>query len=800
MMNDRQITISIGSSRMATNWQPKTLTIEELYGLLRSPRRGTETLQEYMHLSKDEQATLKDVGGFVGGTLRGARRKAADVTGRDLITLDFDNIPGWKTDEVVAKVRALGCGFCIYSTRKHDPAKPRLRIIIPLDRTVTPDEYEPCARRVAAYIGIGMADKTTFEPGRLMYWPSCCADSEYVFVTEDAPLISAEFLLSTYIDWHDMATWPLAPGETVDKARGLTKQDPTEAKGLVGQFCRTYDIYSALEKFLPGVYVQTDNYPDRLTFVGGSTSGGAIVYNNGQFLFSHHATDPCCGQLVNAWDLVRLHLFGELDAEAPTGTRQSRLPSYQKMEELAAEDEEVLALRGREFREELNAKSEAKKEELTDDNWTEHLDLNKQNVPKSTIDNVLLILEHDPELRGKFAMNEFSGYVEVTDALPWNAVDLHRIWADADSSGLYWYLETKYGYKGNNNVDCALDIYNQQHAFNPVVDYLKRLHWDGVERLDTLLIDYLGAQDTKYNRTVCRKAFTAAVARAMNPGCKYDNMLILAGKQGSYKSTILNKMSRGWFNDNLCSFEGKEASELLRGAWIVEVSELDALRKSDISRVKQFLSMRADRYRAAYGRHVKELPRCCVFFGSTNTYDFLRDMTGNRRFWPVDVMVNEPTKSVRTDLTDDVIDQMWAEATQRWRKGEELYLTGDVEAKAQALQDEHRDVSVREGIIIDFVEKPVPVDWQAWNLDRRRDYWFGATRSDGEYELVKRDRISAIEVWCEALNGDMRYMKNSDAHEINMILSSLPGWERTRKPLRFGAYGAQRGFVRAEKV
>ena len=177
MKHDRKIIITVGNSRKDTHWKQNQLTVGELYQRLSSPLRSTETLQQYLHLPKDQQAELKDVGGFVGGALNGPRRKAGNVTGRDLITLDFDNIPGWGTNDVIQKIEALQCSYCVYSTRKHTPDKPRLRIIIPLDRGATPDEYEPCARRVAAYIGIGMADKTTYEPGRLMYWPSCSADS-----------------------------------------------------------------------------------------------------------------------------------------------------------------------------------------------------------------------------------------------------------------------------------------------------------------------------------------------------------------------------------------------------------------------------------------------------------------------------------------------------------------------------------------------------------------------------------------------------------------------------------------------
>lgn len=804
MTNDRQIIISTGNSRRDLMWKQTTLTLSELYTRLSTPVRGTETLQEYLHMKKAQQDDLKDVGGFVGGALNGQRRKANNMVGRDIITLDFDNIPGWQTEMVIGKMEELGCSYCVYSTRKHTPERPRLRIIVPTDRTMTPDEYEPCARRVAAHIGIGMADPTTFETCRLMYWPSCCADSEFVYRTQDAPLLSADFLLSTYADWHDLTSWPVVPGATSYQKLAMKQGDPEKKQGLVGAFCRTYDVLDAMDAFLHGIYEPVDNDPDRYTYLGGSTTGGAVIYDGGKFLFSHHATDPCSGRLVNAFDLVRLHKFGEKDDSAAPDTPVVKLPSYKAMCDLAVTDKATVATLNREQHEQAMKEFEGmgKESDTSDDEgkWAEQLQRTQDGKAKSTIDNVLIILDGDPLLKGKFALNKFAGRGEVLGALPWEKSTTRRLWSDTDSNGLYWYMERFWGITSRGNIDSALDIHASEHAFNEVQDFISGLVWDGVARLDTLFIDYLGAKDTAYNRAVCRKAFTAAIARAMVPGCKFDNMLILSGPQGIGKSTLLDKMSKGWFNDSIRTFEGKDASELLQGVWLVEVSELDAFRRTDVARIKQFLSLRADRYRAAYGRHVKELPRCCVFFGSTNTTDFLQDTTGNRRFWPVDVGEQPHAKTVWRDLTDEVIDQLWAEAKTRWQIGEPLYLIGEVEDEAKLKQEEHREVSVREGLIIDFVAKQVPADWAKWPIDRRRDYWCGATRTpDGqELEIVERDRIAAIEVWCELFNGNAKDMKIADAREINAVLANIPAWKRFEGPKRFGPYGLQRGFFKEE--
>lgn len=802
MLYDRKISITTGNNRRSVNWQPQTLMLSEFYEKLRIPARSTETMSEYLTLKKSEQDDRKDVGGFVAGSLSGPRRKAGAVTGRDLITLDFDNIPPGGTEEILRRVEGLGCGYCIYSTRKHAPANPRLRILLPYDRTVSADEYEPTARYMATLIGMEFADPTTFEASRFMYWPSVCADAEYIFTFADKPMLSADGLLEAinaqYGDWRDVTKWPQVPGSENMYRKLATKQsDPLAKNGVIGAFCRTYDIYGAIDVFLSGVYAPVETMHGRFTYLGGSTTGGAVVYDNGLFLYSHHATDPCSGRLVNAFDLVRLHKFGELDYTVDPKTPPNRLPSYQAMCELAASDVRVSKQIAKERAESVVEDFGGLADEGDNFAWTSELEINKQTLQiKATIDNIWLILENDPNLRGKFALNEFAGRGEVLGSLPWNPSEKRRAWSDNDNQGLYWYFEKTYSITSNSKVDAALSLHSERHKFNDVTKFLASLSWDGQPRLDTLLIDYLGAQNTPYVRAVTRKAFTAAVARAMIPGCKYDTMLILAGPQGIGKSTLLDKMSKGWFNDSIRTFEGKEASELLQGVWLVEISELDAFKKSDDARIKQFLSVRSDRFRAAYGRHVKEFPRQCVFFGTTNTYEFLRDRTGGRRYWPVDVGTANHPKNVWNDL-DWEVDQIWAEAVMRWRLGETLHLVGEIEAEAQAEQEAHREVSAKEGMIFDYLEKPVPEDWPKWDLNKRRMFLNGL--SQGEEKLVKRDRICALEIWCELFGGAAKDFRYADAAEINEIIRSMPEWSKTPNGIRFSYCGYQRGFQRKAK-
>lgn len=795
MTYDRQIIISIGNSRKATKWPATTLWWSELVERLRTPTRGIETLTQYLALPKGKQDDLKDVGGFVAGSLMGNRRKANAVTGRDVITLDLDNVPAGGTQDVLRRLEGLECAYAVYSTRKHEEAKPRLRVLLPLYRTCTADEYEPLARMMAKLIGIELCDPSTFEASRLMYWPSCCADSTYVFTFADKYMLDVDGVLGYYGDWRNVAEWPQVPGTEQTYTRLAAKQgDPLEKNGVVGAFCKTYDIYAAMDKHLPGVYEPTD-IPGRYTFTGGSTAGGAVIYDDGRFLYSHHATDPCSGRLVNAFDLVRLHRFSDQDDDAVQGTPTNRLPSYNAMLQAATADEGVATLLNKErYERATEAFGETQQPGEQDDlSWMSQLKVSyTTGQPAKTVDNVLIILENDVHLKGKLAFDEFANRGLALGALPWDGRHERRQWTDTDDAGTRHYVEKVYDIAGKERILDAVQLCAFKRRINDVQDYLTGLQWDGVKRLDTLLSDYLGAADNVYTRAVIRKSLAAAVARAMVPGVKYDYMPILSGPQGIGKSTFLRLLGLKWYSDSLQTFEGKEAREMVQGTWINELGELNGMTRSEITAVKQFLSQQEDIYREPYGRRTNIYPRRCVFFGTTNDSEFLQDRTGNRRFWPVDVGLFQPTKSIFKELAAEV-SQIWAEAFVAWQMGEALYLTGDAERIAKDEQETHRESSAKEGLIREFIERPVPLDWDKRSISERRMYWSGAF-STGGIETMQRDKVCAAEVWCECFNGDFKYMKRTDSVEINGILAVLNDWKRNSSTRRFGPYGTQKGF------
>ncbi len=792
-MSATPIEISVGGSRITTEWDGCFITWADFTDDLQNAMQnncGPETHAEYMALPKAKQADLKDVGGFVGGTLRNGSRKRGCCTGRSLITLDMDNCEPGSTAKWVQAIKDMGTA-AVYSTRKHDPEHPRLRAIFPTDRVMQPEEYQPCARMLAQMLDPTMQvfDPTTFETERLMYWPSRSSDSQWVCeATEDGDRISVDDTLWLYEDWHDVRQWPACPAEAV-KLPGGKQADPTAKQGVVGAFCRTYDVPAAIEKFLPGVYI--DAGAGRLTYAAGSTTAGAVLYDNDTFIYSHHSTDPAGGKLLNAWDLVRIHKFGDQDADAAPGTPTASLPSWQAMRALAESDGPTAALlRQEDLDHAMEGFDPLPEEETNPDKWQEKLTRTQKGALACTIQNAWVILEHDPALKGRIWSDTFSERLRCKGPFPWSDNPQERDWRDEDDAGVRWYLETVYHFSGVNKAADAVALTGDKHRKDPVREYLSGLVWDGVPRLDTLFIDYLGADDSSYTRAVTRKMFVAAVARCFRPGCKFDQICILSGRQGIGKSLLLSRMGREWFNDSITSFDGKEARENLRGVWIVELGEMTAFSRSESEAAKQFLSQTEDRYRAAYGRRTVQYPRRCVFFGTSNSADFLRDTTGNRRFWPVDCSFERRTKVVHDDLTPAEVDQIWAEAVAKFNAGEELILRDDLQKAALEEQQAHTERDPWEGAIADFLDKPVPLDWAKRSIDERICWWENGP-SEG-IQTTQRASVCVNEVWRECLDSTGKAPDRQQSKRISAVLNGLSGWQAIKYPLRCGPYGMQR--------
>ena len=292
----------------------------------------------------------------------------------------------------------------------------------------------------------------------------------------------------------------------------------------------------------------------------------------------------------------------------------------------------------------------------------------------------------------------------------------------------------------------------------------------------------------------------AAVARVYEPGIKFDSILVLNGPQGVGKSTLFALLGRQWYSDSLSisDMKDKTAAEKLQGYWILELGELAGIKKVDVETVKSFISRTDDKFRQSYGVNVESHPRSNIIVGSTNSESgFLRDITGNRRFWPVHVTGSG--KFHAWDLTD--VDQIWAEAIVKYRDGEELFLKGDVVAEAYVQQQQAMEADDREGIIADYLEVLLPEEWDGLDLYQRRTFLggneFGGSAMTGS---ARRDKVCVMEIWCECFAKERQNLKRSDSYEIEGILTRIGGWKKltTNKTgkLRYPLYGPQKTFVR----
>lgn len=789
------IDISVGKGRTEKKWQNKEMLWSVFIDKLKQTTRTHETYNEYMAFKKDRQDSIKDIGGFVGGHISGGRRKNGSIIHRSLITLDVD----FSADDFwECFTLSFDKAACLYSTHKHGKVQARYRLIMPLDRPVSAEEYEAIARKIAYWLNIEIFDPTTFQPTRLMYWPSTASDGEYVFESLDAPWISADEVLASYHDWHDTTTWPYHAGLDDTVKEGIKVQgDPLSKPGLIGALCRTYTIQELIAKYLPDVYIESE-VEDRFSYVNGSTANGLVIYED-KFAYSHHATDPVGGKLCNAWDLVRLHKFGMLDDRTDkTKVKAQDLPSFKAMADMISEDAAVKRTLGSE---KLADAKDVFKEVVLDDSdpekWMEAMEVDRSGNYVSTINNIVLVLENDPALKGLFAYNSFTNREVFLSKLPWQKDnDPRRHLIDADDSSLRHYMEYVYGISGLQKIHDGLAVVLRKNTFHPVREYLESCSWDGVERLDALLIDYLGAEDTEYVRAVTRKTFIAAVARIFDPGCKFDFCLTLVGDEGKGKSTLVNKLGREWYSDSFMGVQGVLAMEQLQGVWIMEIAELSGFKKAEVESVKHFISKQVDEFRVAYGKRKDVFARQGIFVATTNELNFLKDYNGNRKFWPVVINRSEAARSVFTEFDSKVVSQVWAEAYLGWLQGEDLYLDRRMEATAKEVQAEHMEIDTRIGIVQNYLDTLVPENWREKNVYERRA-WLQAEKDDiAEPGTMIRKQVCIAEIYCELFGGAMKDFNTYMARDLHNVMSRQKEWVRTKKMVSLKNYGRQYVYER----
>ena len=786
-MNDPMLKIAVCNHRNNSKYKNQEKTWSYIKDRNRRPIRTTETAEEYPKLPKEKRDELKDHGGFVGGWLKGGIRKNGNVISRCIGALDADNI-GADDDFLSITRKALeGVEYFIYSTHKHRPEAPRYRIVILFDREVSEDEYPALMRMVARLIGMDFFDDSTYQSNRMMYWSSCPSNGVFFFEEGIGEPMAVDRYLGMYADWRDTTQWPTSSRQSeVVKHSVRQQQDPLSKDGLIGAFCRTYfPITEAIHTFLSDVYAPSAT-EGRYDYIPADSNAGVVIYDD-KFVYSHHATDPACEKLLNAFDLVRIHLFGDDDPKK----------TYKQMCDLALQQDAVKLTLDRERRERADEDFAAD----DDRDWTSQLRYQpRSQILENSVWNLMLILNNDPDF-ANFGYNELASRVQVTGPVPWDRPADNKFWRDADTAQLKALLDTRYVSFSSRNHDVCFAKVADDRRFHPIRDYLDSLPpWDGECRVESLFIRCLEADDTEYVRTVTRRLFAAAVARVYQPGIKFDCLTVIDGAQGIGKSTLLKELvGDEYYSEtlSLTDMDDKTGAEKLQGYWVIEIGELAGMKKADVEKVKGFLSTTDDKYRPSYGRVVESHPRQCVVIATVNgERGYLRDITGNRRFWIIKCRQKEQAR--KWSFTKEERDQIWAEAVALWRGGEKLYLEDTELPAAEALQREAMELDERQGIVEEYLNTLLPDNWDGMDLYERRNYLsvqYDPTQPRG---TTVRKAVSNVEIWAECFGKNPSEMKPADSYAIAALMMRVEGWERTEKIKRIPVYGRQRLYLKTE--
>lgn len=895
-----------GAGRNLAKADNKTGGWADLCKRLSKVSRTRERYKAYMKMSKDEQLRLKSVDGWISGAqCEGKWRNLRNVKPRNLMTLDLDYPDKALWDAMALGVTPLShLEFFALTTRSHSPEEPRYRVVLPMSRMVKPDEYGPLVRILAFILDnetqpMKQVDVVSSRRAQMMFYPTASSDGEFKTYRNDGTLLDPDYYLDWYEtnhgDWRDLAALPLFSGEDKLRKRSEKAEDPTLKPGPVGNWCRAHDIEDVIRDHLSDVYITGDTHSGkpRYTYTGGSASNGAVVEDGGLFLYSWHGTDPVGEQLVNSWDLLRIHKFGELDEDVSADTPMGQRPSWKAMMEFAKSDkgfkEQVVASRydlaamfddvADEHFEDGPADAEASIEgseytDLIDDlignpdpqpgdefgdifdlvggpqesistgaasaavarprkskprppkDWfSAELELDQNGMLKSNIHNVATIIHNDARLWEAICYDEFSQQIvcrrdiaSKTKTVPTRKVrDKVRgdRWQDSDDISIRAILATpngegKTGYGlgtvSERDINAGVVLAGLRNKFHPVKDYLEALQWDSIERIETLFIDYLGAEDHVYHREAARMVMVASVARIYEPGHKFDFAPVLQGPQGLRKSSFIETLySEGWFGEMTCALsDTQKIAETIGGKWCVEFGELASFYKSDHNDAKQFMSRKVDSVRMAYDRRISDFPRQTVFWGSTNDKKYLRDPTGNRRWWPIICKVNQ----IDTDTLAAIRDQLWAEALVAYRsmRAERpsgtlpLYLASeDSQIEARRLQDDARTHTLPEAwadLIRDWLDKPVTMATLATQYARDPRELFGR-QIEHDKVWVRRTAFRVADAAKYALDLGEVIHNDQMTQNLDRAITALDSWdnekhlypERRSAVRRFGVQG-----------
>ena len=842
--------ITVFRNRYETEGIPSERSIEEFYTQFKNHvKRTKDKYDEYIASDKLTQTVIKDVGGFIGGETQGNQRKNNVKIIRHLLTLDID-----ADKPNVYEYLERHIDFCclIHTTHKHSPEKNRFRIIAPLSRPVNEDEYEAIGRRIAYNIENskeevfqGLFDETTFQANRLMFFPTVSADGEYIcellnynMAGDEQDVIDVDKMLSEYLDHNDIHEWFKPKKNSVEQSNkeSKTNKNPLKAKGYVGAFNRSFSITEAIQRFLSHIYKEENN--GRYTFIGGTSYGGGIVLNDDTLFYSHHGTDPANLYYRSAFDLVRIHLFGdfdigytpekemEKDVLEKTDSFRQMLDLCKTLPEVIMQTENHVALLqkvdqqnnfiSKNFATDEETGEIIATQEVKEDNgWLVRL-----ANEKSLFSQLDLIFSNDENLGNLFYFDTFRENICFQRTPYWRKEDAVGMpLADKDMSHIRGTLEKVFNIKAEKVVEDAVVIEADKIQVNKVKEYFESLEWDEKPRLEFFFYDFFKVPLNPFTRVALKHWLVGAVSRIYKAGSPMDLVLVLKGRQGIGKSLFFkrlatldfSKFDEHLYSDTKIDFQkSKDSYEQLEGIWIYEWKELAGMNMSDQESIKAFVDKTEDKFRRSYGRRNVEIKRRVAFGGTTNEKTPLRDRSGNRRFLVLDI----PLKQYECYIADTTHgfdqrykDQLLAEAIHLYKTGYSIF---DWTKEEYDWWENSNEDNLAEndfaGSISNYLTMKKPKSWYSMSevemLRYLDTYDFQLNKSNSLFyedeDLEDTSKTCVRELWRIALRQKDVTINRFHRDLLLQALENI-GWEEQKTKERFGVFGHQISFRKGSK-
>lgn len=742
-----------GASEKATTMKPVIVTHDDMMALMENPesQKSTKTL--------------------FFGRLYGNQRRKANVLSKSAIVLDADN-----SDPLlgmILDVYLYDFQYYYHTTFSSTEEAPRHRIIIPLGEDATGEEYSFMADVLMQYISDGvnprMFDATCREPSRLFYAPATSDPTVYEYGFNEGRM----FTLDDAEILNGILPSPVEMGKS--HVEEVDYPDADTIEGVVGDFNRAYenDLDAVIRDFdLP---YEATGEAGLWKYAPAHSEPGMKALDGGYF-YSHHASDPANGARLTLFDVVVAHRF-----EGSITAAKKELAHCDKVQEFYRQEAKAVALQAFEpvVEEGLVEEAPVDPAEVID----KFRGFNKRKkMFESTIYNLDVLASYDPVLRS-IAKNELLDDVVFSADTPWGARAGEPLESEAMSS-LLMHIQRTY------NVDVAKhrleDFTNelaQKNRVNPVRDYLDSLEWDGVERLSSALP---GVVEDDYTAMVARKCLAAAVARVYEPGVKWDHIMVIQGTQGLGKTHWIEKMARG-FSSQLGHISSVDTVRTLHQSWISVSDECSSFSKGGFAEWKDFITRTSDDYRLPYDRRSHRRKRAQVIWATTNDEDFIpEDEQGTRRF----LVVRATEKVDFSALTDEYIDQVWAEAKHVYLSGEKLYLTDEEHELAEAVREQFTGHDGWRGRIEAFISSPIAENWDSLSLEQR-DVWKTSHANGFVSSDHRRTEVSAAQVWTELFGKTLADARNGEVQRIDRILKSLSCLRMVGTKVHQPGYGTQ---------